>query len=210
MTHHNLQQLLEKSAETHRHLCPRQVLGVRMGLLAGELLGLEVPRRDKRMFVFMETDGCGLSGVQAATGCTPNRRTLRVMDYGKMAATFVDTETMRAVRIAPSAGCRARSADYAPDAPSRWHCQLEAYRIMPDDLLFDVQEVELTVSMAAIISRPGRRVTCACCGEEIINEREVVRNGDVLCRCCAGDSYYITPGTAHVPSGQPSVALPVK
>lgn len=210
MTQPTLQELLDKSTEPHRHLCPRQVLGVRMGLLAGKLLGIGVPQRDKRMFAFMETDGCGLSGVQAATGCSPSRRTLRVMDFGKMAATFVDTETMRAVRIAPSAECRARSADYAPDASSRWHCQLEAYQVMPDDILFDVQDVELTVSMEAIISRPGRRVTCECCGEEIINERETVRDGEVLCQCCAGDAYYVVPGEARLLSGQPSAVLHVE
>ncbi len=61
--------MLRKSASMHRHLCPRQVLGVRMGILAGKLLGLDLPQERKRLFVFMETDGCAADGVSVSTGC---------------------------------------------------------------------------------------------------------------------------------------------
>ena len=201
------QELLERSAAQHRHLCPRQVLGVRMGLLAGKLLDIEVPQADKRMFVFMETDGCGLSGVEAATGCNAGRRTLRVIDYGKMAATFVDSETMTAVRIVPSVQSRVLSAVYVPEAKSRWHCQLEAYQVMPDAELLDAQQVELAVSLQAIISRPGCRVTCEVCGEEIINERVAVQDGVVMCLYCAGDGYYAAATRQSLPAMPVPAAL---
>lgn len=185
-----LQELLERSAATHRHLCPRQVLGARMGLLAGRLLDIEVPQANKRLFTFIETDGCGLDGVVAATGCTVGRRTMRVLDFGKVAATFVDSETLRAVRIFPHPESRTRAYEAVSGAKSRWHAQLEAYQILPDDRLLVAQPVELTVSLAQILSRPGHRVNCEACGEEIINEREVAAGGRVLCRGCAGEAYY--------------------
>jgi len=186
-----LEALLEQSARMHKHLCPRQVLGVRMGMLAGTVLGLELPQEDKRLFTFMETDGCGADGVSVATGCWVGRRTMRMVDYGKMAATFVDTKTGRAVRIWPHPASRERAARYAPEIQGRWRAQLIGYQVMPDDELLVVQPVTLTVSLEAIISRHGVRVTCEHCGEEIINEREVLVDGQVLCRACAGDGYYL-------------------
>lgn len=185
-----LDELLQESAAYHRHLCPRQVLGVRMGLLGGRALGLNVPRDDKRLLVFVETDGCAADGVSVATGCRVGARTLRVIDFGKVAATLVDTQTGCAVRIAPSDVCRARAWDYAPDARNKWQAQLLGYQHMPDDELLIVQEVVLTMSLEKLLSKPGYRVNCQVCGEEIINEREVVRDGAILCRACAGDQYY--------------------
>lgn len=187
----DLQELLAESASLHRdHLCPRQVLGVRMGMYAGALFGLELPQEDKRLFAFIETDGCLVDGIAAATGCRVGSRTMRVVDYGKSAATFVDTQTERALRIIPHPESRARAKDYASDAPDRWHAQLSAYQVMPAGELLCAAEVRLTVSLASIISRHGHRVVCEVCGEDIINEREVLRDGHILCRACAHGGYY--------------------
>ncbi|NLE52215.1 MAG: formylmethanofuran dehydrogenase, partial [Chloroflexi bacterium] len=122
-----LQELLQVSAAFHQHLCPRQVLGVRMGVLAGRWLGLDVPRRDKRLLTFVETDGCAADGISAATGCWVGRRTLRVIDFGKVAATFVDTQTGCAVRIVPAPDSRTRAWAYAPDAQNTWQANLIGY-----------------------------------------------------------------------------------
>lgn len=188
--------LLDASAERHRHLCPRQVLGIRMGLLGlcrlnllgeGEYL---FDNAQKRLLTILETDGCGADGVAVAVDCHVGRRTLRVVDFGKMAATFVDTVTGQAIRIAPSAQSRELALEYAPNARSRWHAYLEAYQVMPDDVLLEWQPVQLNTPVSEIISRPGVRALCDVCREEIINEREVVGNGRILCRACAGESYY--------------------
>ena len=188
-----LKTLLDLSAQRHDHLCPRQVLGVRLGMYAGCVLGLELPQIDKRLFTFAESDGCGTGGISVATGCWVDRRTLRIMDFGKMAATFVDIKTNQAIRIAPHPHCRKTAERYAPNAIDHWHCQLDAYQVMPDDELFVYQYVFLNVDLKKIISKPGLRVMCECCGEEISNEREVHRNGKVLCRYCAGERYF-SPG----------------
>jgi len=187
----DLQTLLDESAKRHHnHLCPRQVLGVRMGMYAAELFQLDLPQHDKRLYAFVETDGCLIDGIVAATGCAVGNRTMRVMDYGKSAATFVDTQTERAIRITPTRESRARALAYAPDAPDRWHAQLAAYQIMPAAELFVAQAVTLTVSLKQIISQHGHRVVCERCGEDVINEREVRVEGETLCRACAQGAYY--------------------
>ena len=195
-----LDTLLSRSAALHNHLCPRQVLGVRMGLYAATLLGLELPQTDKRLYTLIETDGCFADGISVATGCWLGHRTLRLIDYGKVAATFADSETGRAVRIRPHPLARTQAAERFPEAKSRWHAQLEAYQIMPDEDLLQVQEVELTLPLAALISRPGVRVNCSVCGEEILNEREVLVNGQPVCRGCAGESAFGNGGQFFHPT----------
>ena len=186
-----LQTLLHDSAaQHHNHLCPRQVLGVRMGLYAAELMQLDMPQSNKRVFVFAEMDGCLLDGITAATGCSVGHRTMRVLDYGKTAATFVDTERESAIRLAAAPSARTRALLYAPSAPNRWHAQLAAYQVMPNDELWLAQPVVLTISLKKIIGRHGQREVCDSCGEDIINQREVHVDGRILCRACALGSYY--------------------
>lgn len=188
--HSNLEKLLGESAALHRHLCPRQVLGVRMGMYAAKLLQLSCPQKNKRLLTFVETDGCFADGVMVATGCTLGHRTLRLMDFGKVAATFVDTCTEQAIRIYPDLDIRDRAGWLMPEARSRWHAQLAAYQVMPDETMFQIQYVSLSLSLKTLISRPGIRVNCAICSEEIINEREIICHGVPVCRACAGESYY--------------------
>jgi formylmethanofuran dehydrogenase subunit E len=160
-----------------------------MGLYAGELLHLELPQRDKRLYTFVETDGCFIDGVTAATGCSVGHRTLRLIDYGKVAASFVDTKAGNAIRIWPSPQCRRRAADYAPKAPNRWRAQLEAYQVMPAEELLSSCEIELLIDLKELIALPGVRVNCEICGEEILNQREVILDRKALCRGCAGGGY---------------------
>ena len=160
-----------------------------MGLYAGDVLDLEVPRtHDKRLLVFSETDGCFADGVSVATGCWVGRRTLRVVDFGKTAAVFVDTDTGCAVRVRPHPAARERAARAAPQATSRWHAYLEGYATLPASALLLAEPVLLTTPVDAIVGQPGVRVECARCGEEIMNGREVRK---LVCAGCAGGAYYI-------------------
>lgn len=187
-----LQTVLEISSSQHNHLCPRQILGARIGLAGLSALGFaELPNK-KRLLVILETDGCFADGVIAATDCTVGHRTLRVEDFGKVAATFVDTQTGRAVRLAPTADVRQQASSCVPEEPRHYFAQMQAYQIMPDEKLITVTEVSLVTPIEQIISRPGRRVDCAQCGEEIMNEREIIVDGQPLCRACAGQAYYET------------------
>jgi formylmethanofuran dehydrogenase subunit E len=190
-----LSQLLEQSSAHHRHLCPRQVLGVRMGLLAGQLLGLELPQNKKRLLTIVETDGCFADGVAVATNCWVGRRTMRVEDLGKVAATFVDTHTETAVRLFPTLNVREIAPLFATEAKNRWQSYLIGYQRLPDNLLLGVAWVQLNPPVGTLISRAGVRVSCDQCGEEVINGREIILYGRPLCRTCATGSYYTT--TAH-------------
>lgn len=183
-------------AGMHEDLCPRQVLGLRMGLYAGDLLEVAVPRRDRRLLAFVEADGCFSDGVAVATGCWVGHRTLRVVDYGKVAVAVVDTQTGRGVRLAPRRDVRQRAVALVPGAPDAWHAMRDGYRAMAAGDLLDAEWVQLTVALDAILSRPGVRTTCDACGEEVLNEREVATASGRLCRGCAGERYYRADG-AH-------------
>lgn len=142
------------------------------------------------MLTIAETDGCTVDGISVATGCTVGHRTLRIEDYGKIAATFIDIETSRAIRLAPRSTVRERASDFAPAGTSKWEKYLFGYQQMPDDLLFAVQSVEPTTPIEQIVSKPGCRAICKLCHEEIINRREIIIAGKSHCRSCAGQSYY--------------------
>ena len=185
-----LEDLLKESAALHNHLCPRQVLGVRMGLMAEAVFQLELPQTGKRLLTIAETDGCTVGGVSVATGCTVGHRTLRIEDYGKVAATFVDTHENRAIRLVPRRNVRDRAYVYAPSANSKWESYLIGYQHMPAEELFLMQEVELTTPLRYLLSKAGVKTSCVHCGEEIINEREVMEEGKAVCKACAGDAYY--------------------
>lgn len=190
----NLAEILRESASRHKHLCPRQALGARMALYAGELLDLELPRSDKRLLVISETDGCAVDGIIAATHCRAGSRTLCILDLGKVAATFTDTHTGASIRIAPQPHARTFAHEYAPNARNRWDAMLSGYQIMPADRLFVVQSVQLNTPLSEIISSPGKKAVCEICKEEVINGREVIKGETILCRACAGDGYYsVTP-----------------
>lgn len=186
----HIQSLLEKSSRGHSHLCPRQILGVRLGLLGLKALGFDAPPAHKRLLVISETDGCFADGLSAATDCTVGHRTLRVEDYGKVAAVFVDTLTGQALRLAPALDIRQKAYVYAPGEPRHYSAQMNAYQKMPDEEMFTVTPVILNTPVEAIVSRPGVRVECDMCGEEIINEREINHQGLILCRSCAEGGYY--------------------
>lgn len=197
----DLQTILQLSSSRHSHLCPRQVLGARAGLAGAAALGLDLPRHDKRLLVFVETDGCFADGVEVATGCTVGHRTLRVVDYGKIAAVFIDVQTERGVRVAPRLDVRQCAYAYAPHERRHYFAQLDSYQIMPEDELLSVEPVRLAMPVQAIVSRPVR-TTCARCGEEIINEREVLVDGQPYCLACTYGGYYVPE------AAQPGVPLP--
>ncbi|MBV8718671.1 MAG: formylmethanofuran dehydrogenase [Chloroflexi bacterium] len=191
---------LEALRGLHARLCPRQVLGVRIGLQAAELLEVEAPRSDKRLLTIVETDGCFADGVSVATGCWAGRRTLRVEDYGKVAACCVDTLTGAAVRIWPHPLVRVRAREAQPAARDNWHAQLEAYQWLPSEQLLSWEPVQLRTSLAELLGRPGGRETCATCGEEILNGRGVGVGAAVVCRPCAtGGAYYSATRATTMP-----------
>jgi formylmethanofuran dehydrogenase subunit E len=185
-----LSNLLKQSSARHDHLCPRQVLGVRMGLAGLAAIGLDMPMPHKAALVIIETDGCFADGIEVGTGATVGHRTLRVKDFGKIAAVFANVQTGQAVRFAPQLDVRERARLYAPEVKTKYYAHLKGYQVMPDAELFSFEEVLLEPPLAAIISRSGLRTKCHRCGEEIINARQVTVGNEILCVTCAGAGYY--------------------
>ncbi len=191
----NLDDFLTASAARHSHLCPRQVLGVRTAIAAAAHYKLEIPLQEKRLLVILETDGYFADGVAVVMGASVGHRTLRVEDYGKIAATFADLITGEAIRIFPQVGVRQRAVQAVPRQPDPYEAMLQAYKVMPDCDLLSFQEVALDPSLTEIISIPEVRAVCARCGEEIFNQREEISGDLVLCKACAGNRYYRMTGS---------------
>jgi formylmethanofuran dehydrogenase subunit E len=186
----DISEMLKESSMRHDHLCPRQVLGVRMGLAGLAAIGVEAPMPHKDALVIIETDGCFADGIEVATGATVGHRTLRVMDFGKTGAVFANTKTGQMIRLAPQLDIRERAHLFSPDVKNKYYAQLKGYRVMPEKELFSFNEVALEPTLEVILSKPGLRTKCNRCGEEIINARQVCVDGDTLCATCAKLGYY--------------------
>ncbi|PIV21607.1 MAG: formylmethanofuran dehydrogenase [Deltaproteobacteria bacterium CG03_land_8_20_14_0_80_45_14] len=183
--------LLADAVAMHRGcVCPGQVLGVRMAMLGCQLLGIDEPTQGKRLIVYVETDRCMADAIAAVTGCRLGKRTLKHVDYGKCACTFVDTLKERAIRILARDDARDHVWRYVPTELSKSDAQREAYKVMPDEELFVVQEVLVDIPDHDRPGRPVSRVMCSVCGEGINDRREVELNGLILCRACANGRYY--------------------
>jgi formylmethanofuran dehydrogenase subunit E len=162
-----------------------------MAMLGCQLLGIDDPAHDKkRLLVYVEIDRCMADAIAAVTGCRLGKRTLKHMDYGKCACTFVDTSMGRAVRISARDDARDHVWSYVTPGIDKDTAQREAYKIMPDEELFVVQEVRVNIPDHDRPGRPISRVVCAVCGEGINDRREMELNGLILCRACTQGSYY--------------------
>ncbi len=187
-----LEQYLDDAAVAHGHLCAGQVLGVRMAMLGLQKLGITDPQgKDrKRVVTFVEIDRCATDAVMVVTGCRLGKRALKFRDWGKMAATFVDVETGKAVRLAARESSKALAKNMHPEVTDKNQAQMLAYRIMSDEQLFDAQWVRVELPPEEFPGFKSERVVCEQCGEGISYRREVQRGGKVLCRACAGERYY--------------------
>ena len=185
--------LLKGSAEHHGHLCPGQVVGVRMAMLGCKLIGLDDPRSPtqiKKLVVYVEIDRCATDAIAYVTGVKLGRRSLKFVDNGIMAATFVNLETGRAYRIVSTEAARDMVARYAPGVSDPHRQQLLAYRAMPNEILFDVEEVAVDVPVHDLPGPSRFKAVCRNCGAVVRDKREVLLNGRVLCRACAYGTYY--------------------
>jgi len=188
----DFEELLDESVKIHGHLCPGQVLGVRMSILGLNKIIIHDPKGADRksIMVFVEMDRCATDAVQSVTGCSLGHRTMKFLDYGKMAATYVNLTTGRAVRVIAKEESRERARDYFPGIEDKHRCQLEAYKIMPDEELFDLMAVNVLLRPEDMPGRPLRRVPCNRCGEYVQDMREMYRNDMALCKPCAEGGYY--------------------
>jgi formylmethanofuran dehydrogenase subunit E len=185
--------LLQESAAAHGHLCPGQVVGVRMAMLGCRLIGLDDPTRReqiKKLIVYVEMDRCTADAVAHVTGAKLGRRSLKFMDYGIMAATFLNLETGAAFRVLSTEESRDLAAVYAPEIEGKGARQLEAYRRMPDSVLFRVQKVDVRLDDCDLPGPTRRKVVCSRCGQIIRDRREVIDRDRPVCKPCSDDCYF--------------------
>lgn len=189
----SLEQILVECERLHGHMCPGQLLGARMALVGCRLVGLDDPRGVDRTktIVWVEIDRCMADAVSAATGVRLGKRSLKYVDYGKVAATFLNTKTKQAVRVVARESSRALADERFGSIANKRERQFRAYSEATDEELFAIEGVAIELSEMDVPGSPRSRVMCESCGEGVNDGRQVtVADGSVLCRGCAGETYY--------------------
>ena len=154
-------------------------------------LGIEDPIRErKRLLTFVEIDRCATDAVAIVTGCRLGKRALKFRDWGKVAATFVDLQTQRAIRLAAKESSRELARARFPEIPDKKQQQMAAYRQLATEDLFEEMWVEVELLPEELPGYRGGWIVCEECGEGINFKREGERDGRRLCRACAGETYY--------------------
>ncbi|MET0622297.1 MAG: FmdE family protein [Pyrinomonadaceae bacterium] len=188
-----LDELLEECGRVHGHMCAGQLLGARMALVGCRAVGVEEPRGAdrKKLIVWVEIDRCMADAVGAVTGARLGKRSLKYLDYGKVAATFLNTETGEAVRVVALEESRRLADERHPEIGSKKERQFLTYREASDEELFKIERVRVQYGEFDAPGRPRSRVTCARCGEGVNDGREAAGpSGEPLCRPCASGGYY--------------------
>jgi formylmethanofuran dehydrogenase subunit E len=185
----SLDEYLELAERAHGHMCAGQVLGVRLAMLGVRELGLDPVKDRKRMVTYVEIDRCMTDAVALVANCRLGKRALKFLDWGKVAATFVDLQTQRAIRVAAKETAKQKAREMFPDL-DREQGQQKAYSVMPDEEMFEMQWVRVEIKPEDLPGFKAPRVACSECGEGINFKREVVKEGRTLCRACAGERYY--------------------
>lgn len=164
-----------------------------MALRGCRLIGIADPRGEdrKRLIVWVEIDRCMADAVSAVTGVRLGKRSLKYVDYGKVAATFLNTANNQAVRIVALENSRALADERYPEISDKRERQFRAYFEAPDEELFKTENVDVNLGELDLPGSPRSRVLCSRCGEGVNDGREMRDStGHVLCRACASGSYY--------------------
>ena len=188
----SLDELLESAAVAHGSLCAGQVIGVRMAILGCRLIGLNNPTSDgqrKKLIVFVEIDRCAADAIAHVTGAKLGKRSLKFRDYGIMAATFLNLENGEAFRVISTEEARSLVPVYAPEVEGKTQ-MIEAYKRMPENVLFRVQHVKVRIDDFELPGPPRYKAACSICGQILRDHREVVVDGVILCRPCAFGTYF--------------------
>jgi formylmethanofuran dehydrogenase subunit E len=211
-----LDDLLHDAELAHGHLCAGQILGVRMAMLALRTLGVGDPRQRldphgnlnpdrKRLVVFVEIDRCATDAIGVVTACRVGKRALKLRDFGKMAATFVDLyarldgDDYKGLRVVALESSKDRARQLYPDLEKNPQ-QMKAYRELPDADLFATQWVRVPLPPSEFPGYKGQRVVCARCGEGVNFDRFIERDGEQLCLLCADPKLaYFQPLSSQPP-----------
>jgi len=188
-----LEKHLEESYAFHGENCPGQVIGTRMAMIGCVSIGLDNPKSEeqrKKIIVYVEIDRCATDAIMAVTGCRIGKKTLKIMDYGIMAATFINLETNKAVRVSAREEARDLAPEYAPEIQGKYQQQREAYKVMPEEELFKIEEVKVKIPEEDMPGKHSGRVQCERCNDYVQGRKEVELNKCILCQPCAFGGYF--------------------
>lgn len=174
---------IARAVNFHGHLCSGQCIGVKMAHMAMRLLGLDNETDGKKLMVFVECNRCPSDAIMISTGCRVGKRTYYFHDLGRVAASFLNLETGKAVRI------YRKKHVYPPDGASNGE-MIDFYDALPEEDFLEAQEVSIELGDGDLPGPPVEVVVCQSCGEEVMDKRHVNVDGRCLCRACAGNSYY--------------------
>lgn len=179
------------ASSLHTHLCPKQIIGVRMARFACRYLGIDPALKTNRrkLFVYMEIGHCVADGVMAVTRCSPLNSLMQLIDYGKVAATFLNLESKIALRVSENPQSKSHAMDIVTTI-SQWKAQLQTYPHMRDEMLLSWQEVELVRLPPTLPGKPVK-VTCVRCGDSIHEHQERMINSEPVCKPCAEGAYFV-------------------
>lgn len=189
----DLEGLLKECERLHGHICPGQVLGVRMALNGCELIKIDDPRGvdRKKLIVWVEIDRCVTDAISAVTGVRLGKRSLKYKDYGKVAATFLNVSENKAYRIVAREESRELADSRYPSVENKKERQMLTYLEAESTELFSFEPVRLELDVFEMPGRPRRRVKCTACGEGVNDGREQLDAlNRIVCRPCASGSYY--------------------
>lgn len=205
----NFESLLKESVSKHGHLCAGQVIGVRMAMLGCRLIGIEDPKDQrfrKNIVVYVEIDRCATDAITSVTGCQLGKRTLKFKDFGINAATFVNLTTQIAYRVVSTESSREYAHKYAEEETSLQKQQLIGYQNMPDNLLFDVHQVEVSIAEGDMPGPPRHHATCDRCGQMVRDGKEIHIDQEIVCRPCSDKSYFKVIAPHDFPDVQSNIA----
>ena len=175
--------LVQQAGKFHGDICHGIKIGTRMTMSGLRRIGVSDPKGAdrKKLMVFVEIDRCTTDAIMALTGCRPGKRTMKIRDYGKMAATFINMETNKAFRVVIKSHKKPGENDNGaqPDFAS-----------LPEEELFAIVEVEVPLRPEDLPGKPLSRLDCARCGESVMDGREVRRGEQLFCAPCAAESDY--------------------
>ena len=194
--------LLRKAAELRGHLCAGLSLGLKMAQLGLKLLNMTDAEK-RNLVVFMENDKCPADAIQIATGCSAGSRRLKMMYYGKSAATFINGTTGKGYRVVEKKDIRARALDLAvkgnimkagekveENSKLERKILMNAFMKLAPEELFDFYAVKVNWETPLLPSRLEPHRCCSKCGEEIMGGLGVMQNNKILCRSCFTGPYY--------------------
>lgn len=196
--------LIEKAQKLHGELCPGVIIGTRMSIAAMKKLGMDPLEENDHLIVYVETDRCMPDAVEAITGCTVGRRTLKFRNHGKFVATFIDMKTGKAVRVSAKDDkissypglwnwfdtiIELRKNGKMKDVMGEKKATIKKLSQMPDEELLNLEDVEFEVPKNEIPSMPDHMVICSVCGEHVMDQKELTVNGAHICRACAHELF---------------------